>query len=206
MSKVTTLVELEEVYGSVAERSLWKEIDYLSPQYQKFIEASPFLILATFGEKGIDCSPRGDPAGFVRVVDERTLLIPDRKGNNRLDSLKNIVLNGEVGLIFLVPNAGEAIRVAGKGEILIDEKLCNSFSINKKPASSILRVKVKKAYFQCQKAIARSSLWDSSTYEDRSKLPSAGVMSKYFTDLHNIEFNWKSYDENYAEHMKKTIY
>lgn len=206
MDKITTLEQLEARYGQAVERALWKEIDYLSPHYQQFIEASPFLILSTFGEKGVDCSPRGDPAGFVRVLDNKTLLLPDRRGNKRLDSLRNIIQNGEVGLIFLVPNAGEAIRVSGKGEILIDEELCESFSIQGKPASSVLRITVEKAYFQCQKAIVRSSLWNPSTYPGRSKLPSAGQMSKYFTDKKNIEFDWQGYDENYPEHMKKTIY
>ena len=206
MKKLENLAELESNYGKAVERSLWKEIEYLSPHYQEFIKASPFLILSTYGEKGIDCSPRGDPAGFVRIVDNKTLLIPDRRGNNRLDSLRNIILNGEIGLIFLVPNAGEAIRVSGKAEILIDEKLCESFSIHGKPASSIIKVSIKKAYFQCQKAIARSSLWDASTYLTRKKLPSAGKMSKYFTDQKNVDFDWENYDENYPEHMKKTIY
>lgn len=206
MEKIDTFEKLVNRYGEAVERSLWKEIDYLSPHYVQFIEASPFLILSTYGDKGIDCSPRGDPAGFVRVLDEKTILIPDRRGNNRLDSLKNIVQNGYVGIIFLVPNAGETIRIAGKAEILIDEELCHSFSINNKPASSILCVTVEKAYFQCQKAIARSSLWDSSTYKNRSELPTAGQMSKYFTDQRNVDFDWKGYDENYSEHMKKTIY
>jgi PPOX class probable FMN-dependent enzyme len=206
MNNIDSVKKLTERYGQPVERALWKESDYLSPQYQQFIQASPFLILSTYGEKGIDCSPRGDPAGFVRVIDKNTLLIPDRKGNNRLDSLKNILSNGKIGLIFLVPNAGETIRVSGRAEILIDEDLCKSFSINKNPASSVLKIHVDKAYFQCQKAIARSSLWDAATYKDRSELPSAGQMGKYFTDLRNVEFDWKNYDENYPEHMKKTIY
>ena len=206
MSKIVSTEQLEAIYGEAVERSLWKEIDYLSPHYQQFIEASPFLLLATFGNSGMDCSPRGDPPGFVRIVDKNTLLIPDRRGNNRLDSLRNIIHNDNVGLIFLVPNAGETIRVAGRAEILIDAELCRSFSIQGKPASSVLKVTVEKAYFQCQKAIARSSLWDASTYQERKNLPSAGQMSKYFTDQKNADFDWRSYDENYPAHMKKTIY
>ncbi|MCJ8274282.1 MAG: pyridoxamine 5'-phosphate oxidase family protein, partial [Psychrosphaera sp.] len=107
MEKITSIEQLEQVYGQPVERALWKEIDHINPHYRQFIEASPFLILATFGEKGIDCSPKGDPKGFVRVVDEKTIHIPDRRGNNRLDSLRNIVTNPNVGLIFLIPNAGE---------------------------------------------------------------------------------------------------
>ncbi|MCF6192816.1 MAG: pyridoxamine 5'-phosphate oxidase family protein [Kangiellaceae bacterium] len=206
MNRIDTIEQLESHYEEAIERALWKEIDYLSPHYQQFIEVSPFLIMVTNGEKGIDCSPRGDPAGFVRVVNSKTLLIPDRRGNNRLDSLRNIIFNPNIGLIFLIPNAGETIRVTGKAEILVDVELCRSFSVQEKPASSVLKVSVEKAYFQCQKAIARSSLWDASTYKHRSELPSAGQMGKYFTDLRNVEFDWKSYDENYPEHMKKTIY
>jgi PPOX class probable FMN-dependent enzyme len=206
IKKITSLEILEDVYGQPVERALWKEIDHINDHYRQFIEASPFLILATSGDQGIDCSPRGDPAGFVRVVDKNYLLIPDRKGNNRLDSLRNIVINNQVGLIFLIPDVGETIRVSGRAEILLDKNLCESFSINEKPASSVLSVKVEKAYFQCQKAIARSSLWDSSRYIDRKELPTAGQMAKYFSDLKKVDFDWESYDQNYPEHMKKTIY
>ncbi len=197
---------LEEIYGQPVERSLWKEIDHINEHYRQFIEASPFLILATYGDKGIDCSPRGDLAGFVQVKDKNTLLLPDRKGNNRLDSLRNIVSNNHVGLIFLIPNAGETIRVSGRAEILIDDELCQSFSIKGKPASSILSIKVEKAYFQCQKAIARSALWDPSNYLDRKELPTAGQMAKYFSAEKGIEFDGDAYDRGYPEHMKKTIY
>jgi PPOX class probable FMN-dependent enzyme len=206
MNKITTLEQLENHYDKASERAIWKEIDYISPHYQAFIEASPFLILATYGEKGVDCSPRGDPAGFVRVPSERQILIPDRRGNNRLDSLRNIISNNKVGLIFLVPGAGETIRVSGTAEILTDSELCLSFAINNKAASSVLSISVDKAYFQCQKAIARSGLWNSDNSINRSELPSAGDMVKYFADLRKEEFNNEVYDENYPEHMKKTIY
>ncbi|MGI1677761.1 MAG: pyridoxamine 5'-phosphate oxidase family protein [Cellvibrionaceae bacterium] len=206
MKKLSTINDIEEVYGEVLERALWKEIDHVNDHYRQFIEKSPFLILATYGEKGVDCSPRGDPAGFVRVVSEKQLLIPDRRGNNRLDSLKNIVNNPNVGLIFLVPNAGETIRVSGIAEILVDDELCQSFAIDNKPASSVISIQVTKAYFQCQKAIARSGLWDHATYIDRKELPTAGQMAKVFATQKGIEFDAKEYDDNYPEHMKKTIY
>jgi len=206
MNKISSLEALLEHYEEPVERALWKEIDHINHHYQQFIEASPFLILATYGEKGIDCSPRGDPAGFVRVADKHHLLIPDRRGNNRIDSLKNVVVNKKVGLIFLIPNAGESIRVSGSAEILIDETLCDSFAVQGKPASSVLSVKVDKAYFQCQKAAARSSLWDPSTYIDRKTLPTAGEMAKYFSEQQGVNFDNKAYDANYSEHMKKTIY
>ena len=206
MTKISSLTELEALYGPPVERALWKEIEYLNEHYQQFIEASPFLIMATYGEKGLDCSPRGDPAGFVRVVDKNTILIPDRKGNNRIDSLRNIVGNPKIGLIFLVPNVGETVRVSGTAEIIADPELCDTFIINGKPPRSVISVTVEKAYFQCQKALARSKLWDPSSHIDRKSLPTAGQMAKYFTEKKQIEFDADEYDRNYPEHMKKTIY
>jgi len=123
------------------------------------IEKSPFLILATQGANGIDCSPRGDPAGFVRVVNPHCIQMPDRRGNNRLDSMRNIVDNPSVGLIFLIPNVGETIRLSGTASIIIDEALCESFSVKGKPASSVISISVNKVYFQCQKALVRSKLY-----------------------------------------------
>jgi PPOX class probable FMN-dependent enzyme len=206
MDKIGSIEALEKRYGKPLERALYKEIDHINDHYRAFIETSPFLILATYGEKGIDCSPRGDPAGFVRVVDEKRLLIPDRRGNNRLDSLRNIISDPHVGLIFMVPNVGETIRVSGKAEIIVDEALCDSFSIKGKPATSVLSVTVQKAYFQCQKALSRSSLWDASCYIDRSLLPTAGQMAKVFLTKQGLDFDADSYDKNYPEYMKKTIY
>lgn len=205
-AKIESLEQLESIYGQAVAPSLWKEVDYIDDHYRRFIEKSPFLILATCGGKGMDCSPRGDPPGFVRVVNPSTIQIPDRRGNNRLDSLRNIVDNPNVGVIFLVPNVGEAIRVSGRAEILLDEELCRSFSINDKPAKSVISITVTKAYYQCQKAIARSSLWDSSSYIKRDELPTAGQMAKHFAAAHGVDFDGDSYDKNYPEHLKKTIY
>lgn len=206
MDTINSLAELERFYGEPVERSLWKEIDYLNDHYQMFIQKAPFLILATHGENGIDCSPRGDPAGFVRIVNEKCIQIPDRRGNNRLDSLKNIICNPEVGVIFLIPNVGETLRLRGKAEIVIDQALCDSFAIQGKPASSVLSIQVDTVYYQCQKAIARSKLWDPSSYIQREELPTSGQMAKVFAKSHNIEFDADAYDQNYPEHMKKTIY
>ncbi|MEP0203584.1 MAG: pyridoxamine 5'-phosphate oxidase family protein [Halioglobus sp.] len=204
--KVESLQQLEQAYGPVVERALWKEIDHLNGHYQQFIEHSPFLVLATHGEKGVDCSPRGDPAGFVRVVDATCIQIPDRRGNNRLDSLRNIVTNPSVGIIFFVPGSGETVRVSGQAEILLDEVLRASFAIDGKAASSVISIRIEKAYFQCQKAIARSGLWDSTGWGDKDAVPSAGQMAKVFADAKGLEFDAEEYDRNYPEHMKKTIY
>lgn len=207
MQKVSSLEMLEQVYsGPVGERSLWKEIDHVNELYRKFIEASPFLVLASHGANGVDCSPRGDAPGFVRVESPRCIQIPDRRGNNRLDSLRNIVDNPDVGLIFLIPNVGETLRVSGKAEILTDAALCASFAINGKPASSVLSISVEKVYYQCQKALVRSRLWQQESQERPEGLPSAGQLAQHFSAAQGVEFDGDSYDAGYAEHMKKTIY
>ena len=207
MQKITSIEMLEEIYDKpVSERAVWKEIDHINELYKQFVEASPFLILATHGEHGVDCSPRGDPGGVARVVAPDRIQIPDRKGNNRLDSMRNIISNAEVGIIFLVPGVGETIRVSGEAEILIDPELCRSFTINGKPASSVLSVSVRKAYYQCQKSIARAGLWDPARYIERGKLPSAGQMAKHFSTQHGQEFDAEAYDDGYNEYLKETMY
>ncbi|MFT4629879.1 MAG: PPOX class probable FMN-dependent enzyme [Arenicella sp.] len=206
LKSINSLQQLAQVYGEADPAALWKEVDYINDHYRQFIKKSPFLILATSGDNGLDCSPRGDPAGFVRVVNEKCIQLPDRRGNNRLDSIKNIIRNPTVGLIFLVPNAGETIRLSGKAEILVDDDLCQSFAINGKAASSVLSINVEKVYFQCQKAIARSKLWDTSKHIDRSELPTAGQMVKVFAANKNQKFDSDSYDKNYPKRMQETIY
>lgn len=206
MEKITTIAQLEARYGKPLDRALWKEIDHINEHYRQFIEHCPFLILATTGEKGIDCSPRGDPPGFIRVVDGKHIQIPDRRGNNRLDSLHNIIANPAIGIIFIIPNVGETIRLSGTAEILTDAELCQSFAMNGIPANSVISVSVSKVYYQCQKAMARSRLWDPSTYIERKQLPSAGDMSQFFAEARNLEFDGKKYDQEYPEYIKKTIY
>lgn len=200
--KITSVEQLEALYGAPGEMSLKKEIDYISDSYKQFIEAAPFCVLSTYGAKGIDVTPRGDPAGFVRVVDEKTLLLPDRRGNNRLDNLHNIIENPQVGLIFLIPNVGETIRVAGRAEIIVDEALNDSFAIKGKAASSVLSITVDKIYFHCAKAIMRSGLWKAESHVDRKSLPSAGRMGK---DI-DKKFDADAYDKALPERYKKTLY
>ena len=153
-------------------------------------------------EGGTDCSPRGDPAGFVHIEDERTLLIPDRRGNNRLDTLRNLVSDPRCSLLFLVPGAGETIRVNGRADIIADDVLNARFEMQGKLPATVLRVTIESVYFQCQKALARSRLWDATTQIERSDLPSAGAMVKAI----KADFDSATYDANYPERMKKTIY
>src|SRR6202043_1830588 len=161
---VTTMAELEAMYAQPMETSLLKELDHIGPHYRALIEASPFVTLATSGPEGLDCSPRGDAPGFVRIADERTLLIPDRRGNNRLDSLRNILHDPRVALLFLIPGCGETIRVNGRAQISTDPALIESFLVDGKAPRTVIVVSVDRVYFQCANAIVRSKLWDASRH------------------------------------------
>jgi PPOX class probable FMN-dependent enzyme len=200
---VSTIAELEAIYGEPLAQSLVKEIDYISDHYRAFIEQSPFMVLASVAEEGLDCSPRGDPPGFVRVVDEKTVMIPDRRGNNRIDTLRNLVRDPRVSLLFLVPGVGETLRINGRATISVDPDLCASFDMNGKTPRSVIVVTVERVYFQCQKALARSRLWDPEARIERKELPSAGdILQK----LSKNDFDGDAYDKNYPERLKKTIY
>ena len=201
--RVTSIEQLESLYGAPAPRSLIKEIDYISDHYREFIEKAPFVVVATSGPEGLDCSPRGDPPGFVRVVDEKTLLIPDRRGNNRLDTLRNLVHDPRISLLFLIPGVGETIRINGGAEIVTDPELCASFTMQGKIPTSVLVVTVRRIYFQCQKALVRSRLWSPEAQISRTDLPSTGQILEARS---NGNFDGEAYDRGYPEHMKKTIY
>ena len=158
---VQSLHELEAIYGSPVPASLSKELGHISDHYRQMIEKSPFAIIATVGEGGLDCSPRGDPPGFVRVADEKTLLIPDRRGNNRLDTLRNLIEDPRASLLFLIPGIGETLRVNGSAVISTGTDLRESFAINGKVAARVIVFRVERVYFQCHKALTRSRLWES---------------------------------------------
>jgi uncharacterized protein len=173
---ITTTDQLAALYEAPAEVSIIKEIDHVSARYRTFIEVAPFLALATCGPEGLDCSPRGDAPGFVRVVDGNTLLVPDRRGNNRIDSLRNIVRDPRVALLFLIPGIAETMRVNGRAAISVDPELIASFQVGGKAPCCVIVVTVERAYYQCAKAIVRSKLWDSSQHVDRKSLPTTGTI------------------------------
>ena len=202
MTPVTTVEELEALYGAPLGRSLTKEIDHISDHYRAFIEQAPFVVVATSGPEGLDCSPRGDPPGFVRVQDANTVLIPDRRGNNRLDTLKNIVCDPRISLLFLIPGIGETLRINGRAEIVVDDDLSASFEVHGKRPKTIVVVTVERVYFQCQKALARSRLWESEAQIPRTALPSTGTMLAALDGA----IDAATYDANYPKHMKKSIY
>lgn len=147
--RITDIQALTERYGEPGQASLAKELNYLHPHYQAFIEAAPFAVLATSSVEGLDASPRGDPAGFVAVHDAHTLLLPDRRGNNRIDSLRNVLEDPRVALLFLIPGVGETLRVNGRAHISIDPDLLARYAMDGKPARSVLVVEIEKVYFQC---------------------------------------------------------
>ncbi len=203
MNVIRTVEELVAHYDIPVPSSLTKEINYLTELHKAYIDASPFVLMATAGPGGLDCSPRGDPAGFVRVADERTLLIPDRRGNNRLDTLRNIVVDQRVGLLFLVPGIGVTMRVNGNAHLTTDEPLRESFAIANKPPATVIVVEITSVYTQCPKALIRSKLWDADGFRDPSELPTVGEINELIT---NGEFDGKAYDDGYPERVRQTIY
>jgi len=200
---IETVEELEALYGRPGKSSLVKEIDRIIPAYAAFIKASPFVALATAGPEGLDCSPRGDQPGFVRIRDEKTLLMPDRHGNNRADSLKNIVRDGRVGLLFIVPGSGTTLRVNGRARISVDEVLRSSFAVEGKAPRSVVVITVESVYFQCARAIHRSRLWEQDARVDPKTLPTPGSI---LDELSRGEIDGKTYDAEWHGRAAKTMW
>jgi uncharacterized protein len=202
MGEITTIAELEALYAPVNPTAVLKEIDHVNAHYARYIAASPIVILATSGPDGLDCSPRGDPPGFVRLQDPKTLLIPDRKGNNRVDSLRNIVRDPRIALLFLIPGIGNTMRVNGRATISTDQELCGSFAMRGNPATSVIVVTVDAVYPQCPKALVRSRLWDEASRVPREALPSVGEMMQAL----DPGFDGAAYEAAYPGRMERTIY
>jgi uncharacterized protein len=201
---ITTTAQLEQLYSDAPYGpAVFKETDRITAQYRKLIEAAPFCVIATSGPEGLDCSPRGDPPGFVRVLDEHTLVIPDRRGNNRIDSLRNLVRDPRISLLFLIPGVGETMRVNGRAKISADPKLTESFAMNGKVPKCVLVVTVEKAYFQCTKAIIRAKLWEESSKVDRKTLPTPGAILAEITDG---KMGGPEHDRLAPARIKETIY
>lgn len=203
MTTITSIAELEALYGSPGEASLVKETDRIIPEYAALIEASPFVALATSGPEGLDCSPRGDLAGFVRIRDERTLMIPDRHGNNRVDSLRNVVLDGRVGLLFLLPGSGTTLRVNGIAYLSADQGLCEAMAVEEKPARSVMIVTVTQVYFQCARAIRRARLWEPESWTDPATLPTPGQI---LSATSQMKIDGAAYDAEWPARAAKTMW
>lgn len=203
MSVISTLDELEALYGAPQPTATVKEVDRLTPDYRSLIAASPFLALATAGPEGLDCSPRGDRPGFVRVADDRTLLIPDRRGNNRIDSLRNIVRDPRVGVMFLIPGSGTTLRVNGRAQVSAEPALCASFAVEDKAPRSVIVVTVEAVYFQCARAIVRAGLWNPAKHVDPLALPTPG---RILAALSADAIGGEDYDRAWPERARQTMW
>nr|WP_183440410.1 pyridoxamine 5'-phosphate oxidase family protein [Pseudoduganella violacea] len=201
--RITDPQALEALYGKPGQASVVKEVDYIHPHYRAFIEAAPFAVLATAGPDGLDASPRGDPAGFVVVEDEKTLLLPDRRGNNRVDSLRNIVADPRVALLFMVPGVGETLRVHGRAAILVDPPLLERFAVDGKAPRTVLAVRVESVFFQCSRALIRSRLWQPDAQREPASLPSLGTVLQ---ELSKSAIDGVQYDRDLPGRLQTTLY
>ena len=200
---ISDMAQLEALYGQKLPAAVIKEIDHINDAYRKLIEAAPFVAVATAGPEGLDCSPKGDAPGFVRILDDKTLAIPDRPGNNRIDGFRNIMRDPRIALLFLIPGVGETLRVNGRAEISVDPELMQSLAVTGKLPRCVLVVHIESIYFHCSKAIVRSKLWDEATKIDRSSLPSTGTI---IAELSQGKLGGETYDREAPERIKAQLY
>lgn len=204
-TRIRTLDDLRAHYPNDPLRtSVEKELDRLSPGYTELIRASPFCLVSTIGPDGIDVSPRGDGAGFVRVRDDRTLELPDRRGNNRLDTLRNLIDDPRVGLLFLVPGLEECVRVRGTAELSVDPELLSAHAMKGAAPASAMVVRIQRVYFQCARAIKRSHLWDAERHVERGTLPTAGQLAHEAGAMSARERD--EYDAGLEDRQRATLY
>jgi hypothetical protein len=200
---VTSLEELADLYGEPGEASLLKVADRITPEYRRFLEASPFFSLATAGPEGLDCSPRGEFGAAFRILDDKTLAIPDRRGNNRMDSLRNIVRDPRVALLFLIPGSMTTIRMNGSAIVTVDPDLLASFERDGKTPRSAVVVTVDEIYTQCGRAVLRAKLWDPAHHVDPAAIPTAGDILK---EQSRGDFDSATYDAEWAGRAAKTMW
>ena len=202
-STITTLEELAALYGQPLETAIVKEVDRITPHYRAFIDAAPFAALATGGPEGLDCTPRGDVPGFVRVHDDKTLMLPDRRGNNRIDSLRNIVRDPRLALLFLIPGSGTTLRVNGRGHLSADPELLASFAMDGKKPRTVIVMTIEEMYFQCARAIVRSDLWNPDKRVDPGTLPTPGEILAGMSDN---TVGGEQYDKEWPERARRTMW
>ncbi len=203
MTRITSIEQLETIYSEPNDASTVKVADRITPEYRRLIEVSPFVALATSGPEGLDCSPRGDVAGFVHIHDDKTLMMPDRRGNNRVDSLRNIVRDPRVGLLFLIPGAGTTLRLNGRAHVSIDAGLCDSFLMDDKAPRSVIVIEVGEVYFQCARAIVRSDLWNPAKHLDPKDLPSPGQI---LASMSENTVGGEAYDRAWPERAQESLW
>ncbi|AYD01097.1 pyridoxamine 5'-phosphate oxidase family protein [Neorhizobium sp. NCHU2750] len=199
---ITSVEQLKQIYDSVTEASTAKVTASLTPGYRQMIEASPFVALATVGPEGLDCSPRGDLGGVVRVRDDETLLLPDWRGNNRVDSLINIVRDPRVALMFLVPGSNTTMRVNGRAVVSIEPSLLESFEMDGRHPRTVAVVTINEVYFQCARALIRSDLWNAERFVDPKSLPTPGQMLQ----AAKADFDRETYDREWPARAAKTMW
>ncbi|HEY5317038.1 MAG TPA: pyridoxamine 5'-phosphate oxidase family protein, partial [Solirubrobacteraceae bacterium] len=199
---ITNLEQLREIYREPAERALLKEHERLDEHCRDFIARCPFVLLSSANAQGeCDVSPKGGPAGFVRVVDDRTLLIPDATGNRRLDSFQNILENPRVGLLFLIPGLGETLRVNGRVRLTSDPALIGDLATGGHPARLGVIVTIEQAYLHCAKSIMRSRLWDQDTWQAEDELPSAAAILNDHLGIGDLAASAAALTESYTKRM-----
>ncbi|MBO6520364.1 MAG: pyridoxamine 5'-phosphate oxidase family protein [Rhodospirillales bacterium] len=204
---IDSIETLEEIYSSPAEASLVKESTTITDEYRRLIEASPFVALASSGPEGLDCSPRGDLKGFVRIHDEKTVMIPDRRGNNRVDTLRNIVRDPRVALLFLIPGSGTTLRINGHARLSTDPALLESFAEQGKSPRSVIIVDVETTYFQCARAILRAKLWDPAEHQDPKSLPSPGdILAAQTKSRDDGGIDGEAYDAEWPGRAAKSLW
>jgi PPOX class probable FMN-dependent enzyme len=203
MSVIATIEQLEAIYGYPNDASTVKVADRVTPAYRILIDQSPFAVLATCGPEGLDCSPRGDLPGFVRVDDEKTLMMPDRRGNNRVDSLRNIVRDPRIALLFLIPGSGSTLRVNGRAYVSADADLLASFRMDGKAPRTVIVMTVDEIYFQCARAIVRSDLWNPDKRVDPGSLPTPGQI---LAEMSDNRVGGEDYDRAWPERARQSLW
>ncbi|MGI9482624.1 MAG: pyridoxamine 5'-phosphate oxidase family protein [Hyphomicrobiales bacterium] len=201
--EIETFKALEALYKPVNPTSIAKETTRLTPQYRRWIERAPFLAIASSGPGGLDCSPRGDVAGeLVHILSDSQIAIPDRRGNNRIDTLRNIVADPRVALLFLTPGINETMRINGVAKITTDPELIARFEVEGKRPVSVILVETRAVYFQCARALMRSRLWDVEVQLDLNEVPTAGEMIKGAEQ----DFDAGAYDGALRARQEKSLY
>ena len=202
MSVISTIEQLEAIYGFPNDASTVKVADRVTPAYRGLMDRSPFAALATCGPEGLDCSPRGDAGHVLYVEDERTILMPDWRGNNRVDSLSNIVRDPRLALMFLIPGSNTTMRINGRGVVSDDEALLSSFEMDGKHPRTVVVISIDEVYFQCARAVMRAELWNGEHFADPATLPTPGQMLKAATG----DFDQETYDREWPGRAAKTMW
>ncbi|HTV25069.1 MAG TPA: pyridoxamine 5'-phosphate oxidase family protein [Polyangiaceae bacterium] len=200
---LTQLSELDARFPAPARASIAKELDHVDPNYAAWIRAAPFAVLCTAGKDGLDASPRGDPPGFVEVSDPKTLLLPERRGNNRLDSVRNLLVDPRAALLFMIPGQGETLRVNGRARVSADPALLEHFELHGQRPKLVLVIHVEAVFFQCSRAIVRSELWNPERHVARGTLPSPGKILAAATEG---GIDGEVYDRELPGRVRSTLY